>query len=267
MFNLSNLIVLKTTRSGLANYVERLIGQLSHPARSTRDAFELLSYYSHYLHGNLMNRSIAVSVITALQGHSIYDFLIFLLGDPALSLSPTAKLFVDEWRPFLEYSQSLGVLSQTTSDFTLRYTAQTLQGEVRDLANKQAGWHFSACKASIDRVEAFSIADMALTLEEQAPVLWSLLGSLLASDSSRARRRANYQEAQARGPHRRASDQREGLGSADLGWDEEDEYWEQVGEDLVDGISDETSPADGSKSKRRRRAGERSRALDPIVSY
>ena len=52
-----------------------------------------------------------------------------------------------------------------------------------------------------------------------------------------------------------------------MGWDEEDEYWEQVGEDLVDGISDETSPADGSKSKRRRRAGERSRALDPIVSY
>ena len=27
-FDLSNLIVLKTTRSGLANYVERLIGQL-----------------------------------------------------------------------------------------------------------------------------------------------------------------------------------------------------------------------------------------------
>ena len=61
---------------------------------------------------------------------------------------------------------------------------QRLQDEIKDVANKQAGWHFSACEANIEQVEAFSIADMAVTLEQQAPSLWSLLCSLLASDPS-----------------------------------------------------------------------------------
>ena len=214
-----------------------------------------------------MNKSIAISVLTALQGHSIYDFLIFLLGDPQLSLSPTARLFLDEWGSFLNYSQTLTSLSRTTSDFALCSVTQRMQEEIKDVANKQAGWHFSACGASIDQVEAFSIAEMALILEEQAPVLWCLLGSLLSSDPSRARRRAIYRESRARDPLRGASSRQESLHGVDLGWDEEDEYWEQVGEDLVDGaLPEESSPADGSKTKRRRRAEERSRALDPIVS-
>ena len=61
---------------------------------------------------------------------------------------------------------------------------QRLQDKIKDVAKKQAGWHFSACGANIEQVEAFSIADMAVTLEQQAPILWSLLGSLLASDPS-----------------------------------------------------------------------------------
>ena len=83
---------------------------------------------------------------------------------------------------------------------------QRLQDEIKDVANKQAGWHFSACEANIEQVEALSIADMAVILEQQAPILWALLGSLLPSDPSRACHQTIYWESRAQNPLRSASD-------------------------------------------------------------
>lgn len=209
-----------------------------------------------------MNRTTATAILIALQGCSLFDFVIFLLGDPSLSLSPTAVLFVNDWGSFLTYANTLGCLSQATTAFAVEVVTQQLQAEVKCVATKQAGWHFSACNARIEQVEAFSITDMATALEQQAPLMWCLLGSLLESDPSRGCRRARYHEASGRAPSR------EDLGSTESNWDEEDEYWERVGEDLTEGVLEELAGASGSKlSKRQRRAGERNCALDPIVSY
>ncbi|KAK7683367.1 hypothetical protein QCA50_013629 [Cerrena zonata] len=171
-----------------------------------------------------------------------------------------AALFIQDWRSFLTYTRSLASLSEATSAFALDLVTFQLQDEVKSVANKQAGWHFSACNASIEQVEAFSITDMAIALERQAPTLWCLLGSLLESDPSRARRRARFRDTPSANVRTDG-----GSGTREDSWDDEDEYWELVGEDLVEAVGQDINAAEDPKpSKRQRRAGVRNRALNPI---
>jgi len=54
--------------------------------------------------------------------------------------------------------------------------------EVKDLAHKKNGWHFSAHTANIDWVTHFEIEDMAKDIQKLSPSLWDLTYLLLSGD-------------------------------------------------------------------------------------
>ncbi|KAJ6567851.1 hypothetical protein B0H10DRAFT_2200069 [Mycena sp. CBHHK59/15] len=53
---------------------------------------------------------------------------------------------------------------------------------VRDLAEKENGWHFSAANTSAEQLQNFRIEDMAIQMKVLAPELWDLLGLLLSAN-------------------------------------------------------------------------------------
>ncbi|KAJ7090155.1 hypothetical protein C8R44DRAFT_835959 [Mycena epipterygia] len=55
-------------------------------------------------------------------------------------------------------------------------------GLIRDLADKENGWHFSAANTSAEQLQKFRIEDMALQMKDPAPELWDLLGLLLSAN-------------------------------------------------------------------------------------
>ncbi|KAJ7750539.1 hypothetical protein B0H16DRAFT_1842618 [Mycena metata] len=53
---------------------------------------------------------------------------------------------------------------------------------IRDLAEKDNGWHFSARNTSAAQLQNFRIEDMAKNMKSLAPELWDLLGLLLSAN-------------------------------------------------------------------------------------
>ncbi|KAJ7896350.1 hypothetical protein B0H14DRAFT_2306070, partial [Mycena olivaceomarginata] len=52
---------------------------------------------------------------------------------------------------------------------------------IRDLADKDNGWHFSAANTSAKQLQNFRIEDMAVRMQALAPELWDMLGLLLSA--------------------------------------------------------------------------------------
>ncbi|KAJ7766969.1 hypothetical protein DFH07DRAFT_955088 [Mycena maculata] len=53
---------------------------------------------------------------------------------------------------------------------------------VRDLADKDNGWHFVPTRAPMEKLEVFEIEDMVRQMKDLAPELWDLIGLLLSAD-------------------------------------------------------------------------------------
>ena len=88
-----------------------------------------------------------------------------------------------------------------------------------ELVNKYDRWHFSAQNTCAEQVEVFNIEEMALRLESQAPLLWSLIGHLLFNDPSHNKRKTKYTMGENITEH-----------NEHVPWDEEDKYWAQLDE-------------------------------------
>ncbi|PSS32232.1 hypothetical protein PHLCEN_2v2001 [Hermanssonia centrifuga] len=201
----------------------------------------------------MMDKHIVNSVLVALQGHSIGEFLITLLSDPSYSHCPVTVIFLNDWAELLGILATLPPTKIATEDFASQLHTRILSSEVSRLATKQSGWHFSAVQAKAEQVEAFSIDDMASKFPSHAPRLWELVSCLLESDPSRAHRRKQYLN---RG---KAADGAEGVE-----WDDEDEFWWQSEEGICqDGLNGMKS-GEERPTKRKRTASKRRHALHQI---
>ncbi|KAJ7306711.1 hypothetical protein DFH08DRAFT_622444, partial [Mycena albidolilacea] len=73
-----------------------------------------------------------------------------------------------------------------TSDSTLAWAHGIIKSRyaqlIRDLADKENGWHFSAANTSAAQLQEFRIEDMATKMKTLAPELWDLLGLLLSAN-------------------------------------------------------------------------------------
>ncbi|KAI0717550.1 hypothetical protein C8T65DRAFT_571664, partial [Cerioporus squamosus] len=197
-------------------------------------------------------------VLDALEGYSIGAFLVAFLSNSNYGNHPLRQLFIQEFAELLYFFCSLAYLSPTVTAFCLEQIIKTLTGEVRNLAKKETGWHFSARNAQAGPILGFSLSEMARKLEDGAPSLWRILTALLSSNPRHARRRA-----QPTGEACSKPVSGSGGRSDDLDWDEEDDYWSQL-EDMEQGIGSEGREEDehGERpSKRQRRAGMRNGAL------
>ena len=165
------------------------------------------------LYNPAMNHSIANDVLSALNGHSIKDFIIFFSSDSKYLDCASRIEFLAEWPVILDTFANDPMLCGTTVEFSAGLFSRSLTAEITELVNKHSGWHFSARNACAEQIEGFDIEDMALRLEIQAPLLWSLIGHLLFSDPSRDKRRAEYSMGENITEH-----------NGDVPWDKEDEY-------------------------------------------
>jgi hypothetical protein len=63
----------------------------------------------------------------------------------------------------------------------------TYESELQSLISKQSGFHFSGNKTGLSQLEDFSIMQMGRKIQDLAPNLWTLLGSLLDVEPARRR--------------------------------------------------------------------------------
>lgn len=211
-----------------------------------------------------MDKSIANATLVALQGHSIGTFLITLLSNVEYEDCPLRHVFVDEFAELLKIFSGYASLETPLLDFSARLHTKTLTAEIAAVSQRNAGWHFSAKHARPEQLETFGIDKMATKLHAQIPRAWDLVGALLESDHTRTRRRAQYLS---RPTQSAAGGVTPSKGTTDLEWDDEDEYWAQVEDEMVSGAEEEDETDRGERVRKRRRiAGERRQALLQIVS-
>ena len=60
--------------------------------------------------------------------------------------------------------------------------------DIRDLADIENGWHFSAIHTSEKQLKAFRIEDMALKMQQLALELWDLIGLILSADRKESKK-------------------------------------------------------------------------------
>ena len=165
----------------------------------------------------LMREDTIRNILGALGGHSVVDFIQSLCTNPTYSDCPTFILFSAKIPELLDFIFGHPATKSEAGQSVLQHFMAALTSEVATLADKESGWHFSAGNACAKQIKAFSMEGMARKLEKQAPLLWVLLGRLLASDPLCERRRAQAMNGTA------------GVPTTGV-WDQEDEYWHREGE-------------------------------------
>ena len=212
-------------------------------------------------------------VIEALNGYKVLDFLTALLEKRQFQDSPVRRQFLDDLPTLLGTLISHPDTMKCTRDTTFHQFTAILKTEVATMALKSSGWHFSAKNASSEQIDAFSIEGMAKTLTKQTPFLWAMLDTLLASDTAIEQRRAQHVVGTSKiDPSDPSAMCVDTANASD--WSDEDEYWAQEAEgdweeEFVEAQIDKSLPEDESdqarRTKRLRRACDRTQALLQIV--
>ena len=128
-----------------------------------------------------MNADVVSAVLSALGNHSIITFISYFLTDPAYANNPTKSIFIEQCPHLLYILSNNSSTNKITTDYSLAVATNVMMGEVAHTATRQSGWHFSVRMASPEQIDSFSIEEMANQLEKETPILWKLLGHLLAS--------------------------------------------------------------------------------------
>ncbi|KAI0332529.1 hypothetical protein GY45DRAFT_1396349 [Cubamyces sp. BRFM 1775] len=146
-----------------------------------------------------------------------------------------------------------------TSSSTLAWAHATMCAQyakaVSDLTHLDQQWHFVASQASPDQILDFRLEEMAETMEARAPILWTLIGSLLGDLQGRGRACNGYSGTlQGHGSW-------SALGSdSDSGSDSEDDYWD-------DSEMDKSREDMGEEAMASRRLAGRRRRVSPAVVH
>ena len=214
----------------------------------------------------ILDRNNLLDILTALKNASIYDFLSSLLASPALTSHPNVQKLISDLPDILQMLGGHPTMSKSVTDACHKYMMHEYANEACCLVSKKNGWHFSAQHTSAEQLEAFSLKDMAQQLMAQAPLLWELVGTLLNADPSRERHCTWVQVSPANTQDCEQADIPANLTSThNLDWDDEDEYWGQINDNIPLKNSPEPNEIVDSL-KRQRRAAQSRLALIQIVS-
>ena len=206
-----------------------------------------------------------LNVLTALKDASIYDLLSSLLASPALTSHPSVQKLKSDLPAILQMLGSHPTMGTSLTDACHNFMVQKYTNEALSLVSKKNGWHFSAQHTSAEQLETFSLKDMVWELMAQAPLLWDLLGTLLNADPHRERRRMQVQVSlTSTQVCKQANAPANVISGNDLDWDDEDEYWAQIDDNITLQNSPESNKiTDGLK--RQHRAARSHSALIQIV--
>jgi|SRR5882762_4366029 len=145
--------------------------------------------------------------------------------------------------------------------------AAVYQNDLLNLIQFNSGFHFKGSRACLEQLETFSIAQMGEKIQELAPSLWALLGTLLDANTSRRRVAPNEQMDIDEGFERELSDIATGITGNDEGSDDEsDEDSDSSGEhDEGDGDEGDESETKPKRKYRKQNRARRNGALLFIV--
>ncbi|KAI0691137.1 hypothetical protein BC835DRAFT_1417357 [Cytidiella melzeri] len=191
-----------------------------------------------------MDLHLVDSVVSSLRRHSICQLLITLLTNSRYEAHPQRHLFINEWPALLTTlaAHEDPLVRVATQEFARALVTKELTAEVSRLAEKESGWHISAVNARAEQFGTFTIDGMARRMQEQAPVLSTLLGALLNSDPTRTQRQRQFSEEQVRSAVDPSAVE------MDVTWGEEDEYWCDADLDMLGPDVDDEAPPRGAEN-------------------
>ena len=127
-----------------------------------------------------MQHQLVVQILAALDGDhnaTIYDLVVQTLQSQGSTHIHHQRSILD-WIPDLLDLLSEWASNQLASS-VVKAASSTYKSELQSLILKQSGFHFSGNKAGLSQLEDFSITQMGCKIQDLAPNLWTLLGSLL----------------------------------------------------------------------------------------
>lgn len=182
-----------------------------------------------------MDLAVVDAVLSILGQHSISQLLVTVLLNSRYDGHPQKHNFIQQWPDLLAFLASHPALENLTDNFIFTKFKTTLTKEIKHMAEKENGWHVGAKHVRAEQLDAFNIDGMSSRLQEQAPVLSSLLATLLDSDPRRTlRQEESLTDGQSARPN---------LGEDE--WNEEDEYWWAADLDML-GAQDGDGNTDGN---------------------
>jgi hypothetical protein len=108
------------------------------------------------------------------------SFILTLLTQHQYNVNPCTQDLLHNSRSllsaFLEHLQS----SNDAWKWASFVVKQKYSQSIRDLAEKDTGWHFGVMHASERKLLDFQIEDMAIKMQQLVPDLWDMLGLLLS---------------------------------------------------------------------------------------
>ncbi|KAI0259567.1 hypothetical protein BC834DRAFT_1016460 [Gloeopeniophorella convolvens] len=113
------------------------------------------------------------------------DFLLDLLTSPISStLSVILTDLADQADNICSALLKNNITSKTTQQWVVTTAGTLFSNEIRLLADKDNGWHFSGILATIGQIQDFRISQMITDMKRLSPETWSLVGSMLGSQKS-----------------------------------------------------------------------------------
>jgi hypothetical protein len=135
-----------------------------------------------------MQHQLVVQILAALDGDhnaTIYDLVVQTLRSQGSTHIRHQRSILDRIPDLLD------LLSERASNqlalSVVKAASSTYKSELQSLILKQSGFHFSGNKAGLSQLEDFSIMQMGHKIQDLAPNLWTLLGSLLDVEPDRRR--------------------------------------------------------------------------------
>jgi hypothetical protein len=135
-----------------------------------------------------MQHQLLAQILAALDGDhnaSIYDLVVQTLRSQESTHIRHQRSILDRIPDLLDL-----LSEQASSQLVLsvvKAASFTYESELQNLILKQSGFHFGGNRTGLSQLEGFSITQMGWKIQDLAPNLWTLLGSLLDVEPARRR--------------------------------------------------------------------------------
>jgi hypothetical protein len=136
----------------------------------------------------IMQHQSVIQILAALDGDhnaTIYDLVVQTLRSQQSSHIRHQRSIVDQIPDLLDLLSERA--SSQLASSVVKAASSTYESELQNLISKQNGFHFSGNTAGLSQLEDFSITQMGRKIQDLAPNLWTLLGSLLDVEPDRRR--------------------------------------------------------------------------------
>jgi hypothetical protein len=118
----------------------------------------------------------------AASGQTVSQFFLLVLNDKTFENHP-ANDILGQSEQILDAFFFHPKTSLSTSTWAHGVSKKKYVQSIQSLSQKSSGWHFNAFRVSAKQLEEFQIKSMAECMQECAPELWDLVGSMLGGVS------------------------------------------------------------------------------------